>query len=98
MKLSDNFQPQPSGKGAQCHTEKQANQRAYYDSITSAWGFSKPLSYSTIENLCKYFTGQPRGIPLTIWLEVINEMNELQDITNPIGFLRGMLTKRIPKP
>lgn len=96
MKFND--LPQPPGKGCQPKTEKQADQWSYYDSIMTAWKFPKPLNPSLIENLNKALTGEPRGIDLNIWLEVINEMNEKQGLTNPFGFLRFCLMKRIPKP
>jgi hypothetical protein len=98
MKLREDFQSQPAGKGKIPTTEKQADQMVYYDSIQAAWRFPKPLSYSLIEKLNLALCGSPRCIPLAVWQEVIDKMGDTADIQNPFGLLRFLLMKRLEKP
>lgn len=97
MKLTDKIKQQPAGKGCQPKTEKQAAQWAMYDELGKRWKFPRPLTPALIEKLSIALTGEPRGIPLKVWEEAIDHMNELVDIQNPYGFLRYELMRRLRK-
>lgn len=96
MKVKEPSLPQPSGKGCQPHTERQASQWAFYDTIMAMWPFDKPkLSPSVIERFCRELTGRPQGIPLLIWQQAIERTREMSNLKHPIGFLRCELLKRM---
>lgn len=97
MKLTEKIKETAAGKACQPHTEKQAEQWAFYDELMKLWRFPRPLTPALIEKLSLALTGQPRGIPINVWREAIAYTNERVDLTHPFGFLRTDLARRLNK-
>ena len=97
MKINETPLPQPAGKGAQPHTERQAGQWALYDTVMALWPFQEkhPLTPALIEKWSKELTGKPQGIPIAIWQSIINEVAVWEHIKRPLGYLKYKLTQRM---